>query len=67
MKKHLKNNAMWEEGKVPGRGDRTNNKFLTKMLILGNLVQLNELFYIYGVFPAPVEDLVSVSSELAVL
>ena len=67
VKKHLKDKAVWPDNKAPKKGDRTNDKILTKLLVSGFLVQLIHCYYVIGVFPTPVDNLASVSPDLDTL
>ena len=58
---------MWPDNKAPKKGDRTNDKILTKSLVSGLLVQLLHCYYSMGVFPTPVDNLASVSPDLDTL
>lgn len=68
IKAYLKVNAVWLDGtKKSSKGDRTNDKILTKALMSDLLVQLLVFYYIYEVFPTPMSTLVLVSSDLDML
>ena len=66
-KKHLKDKAVWPDNKAPIKGDRTNDKILTKLHVSNFLVQLLHCYYIIGVFPAPIDNFASVSPDLDIL
>ena len=47
---HLKDKAKWLDDKTPNRGDRTNDKILTKFILCGLNVELLHGYFVIGVF-----------------